>query len=173
MHVVWINPQIIFCRFFRKLNIAIFWALSITMWMDRGHLVGATLPTVLYLFFRNFTGVLVMVRRYSCRLDIIIRLFFVTFLQVELSHFSGIIYNIVNGQGIPCGRNTSYSFIPIILKLYWCFGYHAYQTLECSTSGWILKTTALWRKSKIGKCHATAYGFLRLWYKYELRKYSH
>ena len=28
------------------------------------------------------------------------RLFFVTFLQVELSHFSGIIYNNVNGQGI-------------------------------------------------------------------------
>ena len=26
---------------------------------------------------------------------------------------------------------------------------------------------------KIGECHATAYGFLRLWYKYELRKYSH
>ena len=51
---------------------------------------------------------------------------------------------------------------------------HAYQTLKCSTSGWILirsilKTTALWRKSKIGKCHATTYGFLRLWLKYELR----
>ena len=23
---------------------------------------------------------------------------------------------------------------------------HAYQTMECSTSGWVLKTTALWRK---------------------------
>ena len=23
------------------------------------------------------------------------------------------------------------------------------------------------------ECHATVYGFLRLWYKYELRKYSH
>ena len=29
------------------------------------------------------------------------------------------IYNKVNGQGIPCGRN-SYSFIPILSKLQWC-----------------------------------------------------
>ena len=41
------------------------------------------------------------------------------FLQVELSHFSGIIYNNVNG---PCGRN-SYSFIQILSKLHWCFGH--------------------------------------------------
>ena len=45
------------------------------------------------------------------------------FAQVELSHFSGIINNKVNGQGIPCERNSSYSFIPILLKLHWCFGY--------------------------------------------------
>ena len=45
------------------------------------------------------------------------------FFANELSHFSGIIYNKVNGQGIPCGRNSSYSFIPIILKLHWCFGH--------------------------------------------------
>ena len=51
------------------------------------------------------------------------QIFFVTFLQVELSHFSGIIYNNVNGQGIPCGRNSSYSYIPILWKLHWCFGH--------------------------------------------------
>ena len=27
------------------------------------------------------------------------------------------------GQGIPCGRNSSYSFIPILSKLHWCFGH--------------------------------------------------
>ena len=48
---------------------------------------------------------------------------FVTFLQVELSHISSIIYNKVNGQGIPCGRNSSYNFIPILSKLHWCFGH--------------------------------------------------
>ena len=61
----WYNPQI-FCSFFRKLNLVFFGALYITKWMDRGYLVGATPPTVLYRFFRNFTGVLVMVCRYAC-----------------------------------------------------------------------------------------------------------
>ena len=45
------------------------------------------------------------------------------FSQVELSHFSSIIYSKVNGQGIPCGHNSSYSYIPILLKLHWCFGH--------------------------------------------------
>ena len=64
-----------------------------------------------------------MVGRYACGLDIILRLFFSLFSQVELSHFSGIIYNNVNGQGIPCWLNSSYSFILILLKLHWCFGH--------------------------------------------------
>ena len=55
------NPQIIFCYFLCKLNFVIFQALYIKKCMDRGYLVGATPPTVLYRFFRNFTGVLVMV----------------------------------------------------------------------------------------------------------------
>ena len=108
--------------FFCKLNLVIFQALYKTKWMDRGYLVGATSPTVLYRFFWNFTGVLVMVCRFACGMGIILRLYFVTFSQVELSHFSGIFYNKVNGQGIPCGRN-SYSFMWILSKLHWCFGH--------------------------------------------------
>ena len=113
------NPQIIFCHFFCKLNLAIFQALSWTMWMGRGYLVCATPPTVLYWFFWNFTSVLIMVWQYACGLDTTIRLFLSLFLQVELSHISSIIYNKVNGQGIPCGRNSSYSFIPILSKRHW------------------------------------------------------
>ena len=45
------------------------------------------------------------------------------FLQVELSYFSGIIYNNVNGQGIPCGHNSSYSFMSILSKLHQYFGH--------------------------------------------------
>ena len=45
------------------------------------------------------------------------------FLQVELSHFSGIIYNKVHGKGIPCGCKSSYSFKHCLLKLHWCFGH--------------------------------------------------
>ena len=51
------------------------------------------------------------------------QIIFVTFLHVELSRFRGIIFKKVNGQGIPCGRNFSYSFIRILLKLYRCFGH--------------------------------------------------
>ena len=53
--------------------------------------MSASPHTVLYRFFQNFTGVMVMVWRYACGLDIILRYFF--FLQVELSHFSSIIHN--------------------------------------------------------------------------------
>ena len=113
----WYNPQIIFYYFFWKLNLALFPALSLSMWMDRGYLVGATPPTVLYRLFWNFTGVLVLVWKYACGFDIILRLFLLLFSQVELSHFLGIIYNKVNGQGIPCGRNSSY----ILYRLFWNF----------------------------------------------------
>ena len=72
--------------------------------------MGASPHTGLYGFFLNFTGVLVMVLKYACGLGIILRLYFVNFTQVKLSHFSGIFYNKVSGQGIPCGRYSSYSF---------------------------------------------------------------
>ena len=40
--------------------------------------------------------------------------------QFELSHFSVILTMKVNGRGVPCVRNSSYSFILILLKLYSC-----------------------------------------------------
>ena len=46
------------------------------------------------------------------------------FLQFELSHFSGIFTMKVNGQWVPCVRNSSYIFMPIHLKLYiMCYGH--------------------------------------------------
>ena len=45
------------------------------------------------------------------------------FLQFELSHFSGIFTMKMNGQWLPCVRNISYSFMPIHLKLYMCYGH--------------------------------------------------
>ena len=51
------------------------------------------------------------------------QIIFVTFSQVELSHFSVIFYIKANRQGIPCGQNSSYRFIPVLLKLHWCFGH--------------------------------------------------
>ena len=117
------NPKIIFVTFLQVELSHISSIYYIIKWMNRGYLVGAAPPTVLCWFFWNFTGVLVMVWKHACGLDINLRLFLSLFSQVELSHFSGIIYNKVDGHGIPCGRNSSYSFIRVLLKLHWCFGY--------------------------------------------------
>ena len=51
---------------------------------------------------------------------LILRLIFDTFLQFELSRFSGILTMKMNGQWVPCVRNSSYCFIPNLLKLYRC-----------------------------------------------------
>ena len=40
---------------------------------------------------------------------------------LELSHFSGFLTMNVNGQWVPRGRNSSYSFIQILFKLYRCY----------------------------------------------------
>ena len=50
-------------------------------------------------------------------LDIIVRLFFVTFSTVNLSHFLTSMYR----QWVPCKRNSSNNFISIFLKLCTCF----------------------------------------------------
>ena len=61
------------------MNLAIFLTFLLSKWMDSGYLVCASPPTVLYWFFWNFTGVLDMVWRYACGLDIILKLFFYHF----------------------------------------------------------------------------------------------
>ena len=84
----------LFLLLFCKLNLAVFRALSITKWMDRRNLMGATL-TVLYRFFRNLTGVLIIVWRYACGLGIILRLFLLLFHKLNLAifrHFYILIY---------------------------------------------------------------------------------
>ena len=90
----------LFLLLFCKLNLAIFGTLSIPMRMDRGYLVGATPPSVFYRFFGNFIGVLVIVWRYACGLDIILRLIlsyktfsltFITFQHFRLQSYQYLI----------------------------------------------------------------------------------
>ena len=76
------NPEIIFYYFFRKLNLAIFHTFLLSKWIDSWYLVCATPPTVLCQFLWNFTGVLIMVWRYACGLDIILTLFFYYFFHI-------------------------------------------------------------------------------------------
>ena len=83
----------------------------------------ATPPTVLFRFSWNFTDAVTMLWRYAYMWfgynpQIILSLFS----QFELSHFSDIFTMKVNGQWVPCVRN-SYSFMPIHLKLYMCYGH--------------------------------------------------
>ena len=49
-------------------------------------------------------------------------IFLLLFPQVNLVIFRALSIT-VNGQGISCERNSSYSFILILLKLHWCFGH--------------------------------------------------
>ena len=42
VHVVWINPQIRFCHFFRKLNLVFFHALFLSTYVDSMYLVSVT-----------------------------------------------------------------------------------------------------------------------------------
>ena len=61
--------------------------------------------------------------RCACGVDIILRFIFDTFLQFELSNFSGVVSMKVSGQWVPCVHNFSYCFIQIHLKLYRCLNY--------------------------------------------------
>ena len=113
--------RLFFVTFFASWAKPFFRALSITKWMDRGYLVSVTPPTVFYWFFGNFTGVLVVVWRYACGLDIISDNFCHFFRKLSLGIFRALSLT-VNGQGIPCGHNFFYGFIPNLSKLHWCFG---------------------------------------------------
>ena len=68
--------------------------------------MSATPLTVFYQSIWNFADVFFMVWGCACGLDIIVRLFFVTFPLCELSHFSTSVYR----QWVPCERNSSYNF---------------------------------------------------------------
>ena len=68
-----------FCHFFHFVNLVIFWPQILWMCIDSGYLVSATLQTILYQSFLNFTQVFSMDWRYAYGLDIILELIFVTF----------------------------------------------------------------------------------------------
>ena len=60
------------------------------------------------------------------------------FSQFELSHFLGILTMKVNGQWVPCVRNSSYSFIPIHLKLYMYYGHGLKICMWFGYNPWII-----------------------------------
>ena len=68
--------KLIFVSIFCILNLVIFQSWILLKCMDSGYLVCATPPAILCRSFWNFTSVFVMVWRYVCGLDIILRSFF-------------------------------------------------------------------------------------------------
>ena len=77
-----------------------------------GCLVSATPLTIFYRSFWNFADVFFVVWGCACGLDIN-NYFLSLFPLCELSHFSTSMYR----QWVACERNSSYNFIPILLKL--------------------------------------------------------
>ena len=103
-----------------KFSIDLLWNLQIRR-KYTGYLVGATPLTVFHRLFWNFSDVFWMEWRCVCGLNIILCLFFLTFLLCELGLFLVWIAIKVYRQWVPCGSNSSYSFPPIILIHCRCF----------------------------------------------------
>ena len=87
----------------------------------------------------------------SCGLDIILRFIFDTFSQFELRRVSGILTMEVAGQWVPCVRNSSYSLIPILLKLDRCLD----------------RAVCFRCKPQIDICHCFTYSIFRHYFDYE------
>ena len=80
-------------------------------------LLPATPPTVLGQSFSNFTGAFRMVWRYAYCFFRILKLFFITFFAF-FRLFSGPNTTEMYREYVPSARNSSYSFRPILFKLY-------------------------------------------------------
>ena len=60
------------------------------------------------------------------------------FRNLNLAIFSGIFTMKVNGQWVPCVGNSSYSFMPIHLKLYACYGHGLKICMWFGYNPWII-----------------------------------
>ena len=98
--------RLIFVTFFRILNLVIFQSWILLKCIDSGYLVCATPPAVLCQSFSNFTGVLVMVWRYTCGLDIILRSF----------RFSLLIFHIAKKKYMAGDINSLNLLVSLILN---------------------------------------------------------
>ena len=116
------NPEIIFYYIFCIFNLDFFRARILQKCIGCMYLLPATPPTVLGQSFSNFTGAFRMVGRYAYSFFRILKLFFTTFFAFLTSTF----FFSPNTTGmyreyVPSARNSSYSFRPILFKLYRCF----------------------------------------------------
>ena len=64
--------------------------------------------------------------------------FYHFFRNLNLAIFSGIFTMKVNGQWVPFVRNSSYSFMPIHLKLFMCYGHGLKICMWFGYNPWII-----------------------------------
>ena len=107
--------KLIFCTFFTTFLKLSHFSGNLTMkvnaqWIPCVHNSSYSFISILL----NFSDILTIPCRCVCGLDKILRLILTLNSQFELSHFFLI------GQRVPCVQNSSYSYIPILLKLYRC-----------------------------------------------------
>ena len=119
-HVVWIL-WLFFSHFFCFVNLFYFQYEMLSKCIDSGYLVGATPLAVFHQLFWNIADVFSMEWRCACSLGIILWLLFSLFCFVNLVSFFTWNAIKVYRQWVPCGRNSSYNFPSIVLKLCRCF----------------------------------------------------
>ena len=117
---LFITLKIFFICFFRILNLVIFCALTLSKW-ESGYLVWATPLTVQFQPFWNSPSVLVIVWIWACAFSIIFLLFLCHIFSAFWTSFLCSCTINVYRRWVPCVRNSSYSSMPIFLKLYRCF----------------------------------------------------
>ena len=106
-----------FYYFFRIFNLDIFWANTTEAY--REYVPFPVTPTTVFSrSFWNFTGSFSMVWRYACGFLESWNYFLPLFTHFELRHFLSSNITEVYREQVPCPLNSSYSFEPILLKLY-------------------------------------------------------
>ena len=115
VHVVWVKFLEHFLSLFPHCELSHFSPSIYRQWVP---LMSATPLTVLYRSIWNFAYVFFMVWGCACGLGIIVRSFFVTFFTLWTWSFFTLYTKTV---GTSCECSSSYSFVPIIMKLCMCF----------------------------------------------------
>ena len=108
MHVVFWNPEIIFCYFFRIFNSDIFWVLILQKHIGCRYLVPVIPTTVLSRSYWNFTGAFRMVWRYACGFFESWNYFLSLFTHFELRHFLSSNITEVYREQVPCPLNSQF-----------------------------------------------------------------
>ena len=119
MHILFSESWSYLLSHFFIFNLDFFRALTLQKCIGSMYLLPATPPTVLGQSFSNFTGAFKMVWRYAYCFFRVLKLFFITYFSfLKLRLFSSPNTTEMYREYVTSARNSSYSFRPILFKLY-------------------------------------------------------